>query len=304
MMKVSQLKGIQVPIVTPFLPNGELDLDSYRSYVRELLQHPIHGIIINGTTGESPTVTWEEVVELFRVTREENKERRIPLILGTGTNNTASAVKRTEMAGELGADAVLVVTPYYNRPSQEGLYQHFKKVAETGMPMIVYDIPGRTGVALALDTIRRIMELDSVIGMKDCSGGLDHVTELSRLGSKPVLCGDDAALLDMMAAGAAGGISASASLKTELFCQAYELMAQGRHNEAHAVFGQLLPLVRLLFKESNPSPIKWMLATEGLIASDTVRLPLTTITKGLQQELANLPGFEKVSGAVPTGKAE
>jgi 4-hydroxy-tetrahydrodipicolinate synthase len=288
MMKVSQLKGIQVPVVTPFLPNGELDLDSYRSYVRELLQQPIHGIIINGTTGESPTVSWEEVEELFRITQEEKRDRNIPLILGTGTNNTSSTVKRTELAGKLGADAVLVVTPYYNRPSQEGLLEHFRKVAETGMPTIVYDIPGRTGVALTLDTIKNLMDLDAVIGLKDCSGGLQHVSELSRIGSKPVLAGDDAMLLAMLAAGAAGGISASASLKTDRFCKVYELMSESRLAEAKSVFDELLPMIRLLFKESNPSPIKWMLAKEGQIASDTVRLPLMTISSSLQAELAGL----------------
>lgn len=288
MMKVNQLKGIQVPVVAPFLPNGELDLDSYRSYVRELLQHPIDGLIINGTTGESPTVAWEEVEQLFQVTREEKKDRPIPLILGTGTNNTASTVKRTELAGKMGADAVLVVTPYYNRPSQEGLYEHYRKVAETGMPTIIYDIPGRTGVALALDAIRRIMDLDAVIGMKDCSGGLQHVSELSRTGSKPVLAGDDASLLPMLAAGAAGGITASASLKTGRFCKVCELMAAGRLADAKAVFDELLPLIRLLFKEPNPAPIKWMLAREGLIASDAVRLPLMPASLSLQAELAAL----------------
>ncbi|CAG7630327.1 4-hydroxy-tetrahydrodipicolinate synthase [Paenibacillus allorhizosphaerae] len=285
MMNQQDLQGIYVPVITPFLPNGELDPDSYRTYVGKLLAHNIQGLVINGTTGESPTVTWEEVTALTMATKAQMQGASVPVVIGTGTNDTAATVKQTEMAAQLGADGVLVVVPYYSRPSQEGIIEHFRRVAQVGIPVIVYEIPARTGVRLTVDTARTIMEMDGVIGMKDSSGGTELVSALSRLASKPVLCGEDVYFYDALRAGAAGGIMASASVNTDSFREVYRLAAKGMFEEAGTAFERLLPLIRLLFQESNPTPLKWLLARQGIIAGDTVRLPLTSISRGLADTL-------------------
>ncbi|WP_199616278.1 4-hydroxy-tetrahydrodipicolinate synthase [Paenibacillus alkalitolerans] len=285
MMNERDVRGVFVPVVTPFLPNGELDLDSYGSYAGKLMEQGIQGTVINGTTGESPTVSWEEVELLVEVTKERMAGNRIPVIVGTGSNDTAASVKLTELAGNLEADAALVVVPYYNRPSQEGIIEHFRAVARVGVPVIVYEIPSRTGVTLTVDTARRIMELDGVIGLKDCSGGIGLVSELTRLGSKPVLCGEDEYFHAMLCAGASGGILASANVNTGTFIEVFRHAEAGKYMKAKRTFDSLLPLIRLLFRESNPAPLKWLLTYRGLIASETVRLPMSPITEGLKLEL-------------------
>lgn len=284
------LVGIYVPAVTPFLPNEELDLDSYRYYLEKLLSHDIQGLVINGTTGESPTLLWEEVTALVQLTKAclNKLQKRIPVVVGTGTNSTASTVKRTELAGKLGADAVLVVTPYYNRPSQAGVLEHFRRVVQVGIPVIAYDVPSRTGIHLTTDTVRKILDLNGVIGLKDSSGGIDLVSELAKSDMKPILCGEDLHFYSMLKHGASGGILASANIQTELFLQVYQLFNQGKYSHAKKVFDSLVPLIKRLFQESNPSPIKWVLANQGLLASDTLRLPMGSISKDLQLELEEL----------------
>ncbi|TVX96901.1 4-hydroxy-tetrahydrodipicolinate synthase [Cohnella terricola] len=287
MLKERDLKGVYVPVVTPFLANGELDPLSYENYLNRLLAQDIQGIVVNGTTGESPTVRWEEVEELVRLSRiaAENANKRVPIVIGTGTNDTATTVKRTEMAGLLGADAVLVSTPYYNRPSQEGIIEHYRTVARTGVPVIAYEVPARTGVRLTVDTVRRILELDGVIGLKDSSGGIELVSELTRLGAKPVLCGEDIYYHAMLSQGATGGIVASANVRTSEFVEVSHLAGQGDIRSAKKAFDRLVPLIRALFQESNPSPLKWLLAWQDEISSDTVRLPMTPITPELRAQL-------------------
>ncbi|MFD2372115.1 4-hydroxy-tetrahydrodipicolinate synthase [Brevibacillus sp. GCM10020057] len=290
MLQASDLRGIYAPVITPFQPNEELDLASYEKHVEELLRHNIHGLIVNGTTGESPTVTWDEVAQLFQVTKDvvAKSGKQLPVIIGTGTNSTASTVKRTELAGELGADGVLIVTPYYNRPPLAGVIEHYRRVSEVGVPVIAYEIPHRTGLRLAADTIKRILDLDRVIGIKDSTGSLDLLHELVQSGTKPVLCGDDILFLSMLKHGATGGILASSMIRTGTFVQVYELAAQGQFDEAEKLFATLVPLIQKLFQESNPAPIKWVLTQQGILASDTLRLPMSPISEGLQQELKEL----------------
>jgi 4-hydroxy-tetrahydrodipicolinate synthase len=287
MLNERDLKGIYVPVVTPFLPNAELDMDSYQSYLGKLLEKEIQGLVINGTTGESPTVSWEEVVDLVQTTKTcmVDKQSRIPVVIGTGTNDTVSTVKRTEMAGQIGADAVLVVIPYYSRPSQEGILEHFRKVAQVGVPIIAYEVPSRTGVRLTADTIRRIMDLNGVIGLKDSSGGIGLISELTCLDTKPVLCGEDIYFHAMLSQGACGGILASANVNTEDFINVFRLASKGDFIKAKKAFDLLVPIIQRLFQESNPSPLKWLLVRQGIISSDTLRLPMGPITKGLQLEL-------------------
>ncbi|WP_151735054.1 4-hydroxy-tetrahydrodipicolinate synthase [Paenibacillus tengchongensis] len=285
MLTEEQIYGVYVPVVTPFDTAGEIDLESYQRYVNNIIKNDIHGLVVNGTTGESPTVNIQELQSLIAASQELLRGRSIPLVIGTGTNDTASTVKRTELAANAGADAALVVVPYYSRPSQEGIIAHFRKAAEVGIPILAYDIPGRTGVGMTLDTARAILDMEHVVGLKDCSGSAQLVSQLSALGSKPVLCGDDVHFLDMLGHGAAGGMLASANVHTDKFLGIYELFRAGSTEAAQAEFNALLPLMRLLFKESNPAPVKWLLSARGEIASDTLRLPMTSITAGLREEL-------------------
>ncbi|MBB3108912.1 4-hydroxy-tetrahydrodipicolinate synthase [Paenibacillus phyllosphaerae] len=288
MLHEQDLQGVYVPVVTPFLPNEELDPESYHRYISGLLNRDIQGIVVNGTTGEAPTVTWTEVSTLVQITRLCMMSRQLPLVVGTGTNNTAETVKRTEQAGMIGADAVLVVTPYYSLPSQAGIVEHFRRVAQVGVPVIAYEIPARTGVALSADTLLRILDLDGVIGLKDSSGGTSLCTALAEAQSKPILCGEDRLLLAMLQQGAHGGMLASANLQTNSFAQVCRLAASGAYEQAQELFHTLLPLIHKLFQESNPAPLKWLLARQGLIASDQVRPPMGSVSSSLEQELALL----------------
>ncbi|CAM3304728.1 4-hydroxy-tetrahydrodipicolinate synthase [Paenibacillus lupini] len=288
MLKEQDLQGIYVPVVTPFQANGELDLASFELYVGKLLGDKVNGIVVNGTTGEAPTVTVEELISLTTSAIALGKTKNSPIIVGTGTNDTTSTVRRTALAGELGADAALVVVPYYSKPSQEGIIEHYRQAASTGVPIIAYEIPSRTGVRLTPDTVRSILELEGVIGIKDSSGGVELMLELSRSGShKPVLCGEDAYFHTMLCCGAAGGILASANVRTSSFVQVYEQLRQCQLEASRQSFLTLLPLIQLLFEEPNPAPLKWLLAEQGIIAADTVRLPLTPISENLRQHLAS-----------------
>lgn len=287
MLTEQQIYGIYVPVVTPFNAAGEVDLDSYQRYVKNLINNSIQGLVVNGTTGESPTVTVNEMQLLVNTSRELLQSTSIPLVVGTGTNDTASTVARTETAANLGADCALVVVPYYSRPSQEGIIAHFRKAAEVGIPIMAYDIPSRTGTAMTVDTARTILEMNNVVGLKDCSGSTKMVTELVRTGSKPVLGGDDSLFYEMLSAGATGGMLATANVYPAECIRIYDAFKSGQLDLAKENFEQLLPIIRLLFKESNPAPIKWMLSQSGLIASDTLRLPMTSISTALQQELGS-----------------
>ncbi|MDF9841300.1 MULTISPECIES: 4-hydroxy-tetrahydrodipicolinate synthase [unclassified Paenibacillus] len=291
MLTEEQIYGIYVPVVTPFDAAGEIDLASYQRYVQGIIKNNIHGLVVNGTTGESPTVSIQELQLLIDASKQLLQGSDIPLVIGTGTNDTMSTVKRTELAANAGVDAALVVVPYYSRPSQQGIIAHFRKAAEVGIPIIAYDIPGRAGVGMTVDTARTILEMDNVVGLKDCSGSPLLVSELSRHGSKPVLCGDDLSFFDMLGYGAAGGMLASANVHTARFLDIYEQYRAGQVEAARAEYDRLVPLMKLLFKESNPAPIKWLLSAKGEISSDTLRLPMTSISDALREELgAHLAG--------------
>jgi 4-hydroxy-tetrahydrodipicolinate synthase len=280
------LHGVFVPIVAPFDRSGNLDMDSFGKLVQRLVNKGIHGLVVNGTTGESPTIEPNELELLILAVRQASpRSQAVPMIVGTGTNNTSSTVKRTIQAKAQGADAALVVAPYYNRPSQQGIIQHFQALAEAGMPIILYDIPHRTGVSLDMETVQAIMDMKHVIGLKDSTGNMKRVTELTRSITKPVLCGEDELFFASLCCGAKGGILASANVDSDRFVQVYELFHSGQVIEAKQLFDRLLPLVRLLFAEPNPAPLKWLLAQRGHIRSDQLRLPMTTISSELQQQL-------------------
>ncbi|WP_336787497.1 4-hydroxy-tetrahydrodipicolinate synthase [Paenibacillus sp. MMO-177] len=286
MLTEQDLKGIYVPVVTPMGAGGEVDIRSFESYVKQLVEDGVNGIVVNGTTGESPTVTLEEMAALTAAARLVCGPMKRPVIVGTGTNDTASTVRKTAFAGELGADAALVVVPYYSRPSQEGIIEHYRQAASTGLPIVAYEIPSRTGIRLAPDTVRAILDLDGVIGIKDSSGGIELMMELASSGDhKPVLGGEDIYFHAMLCCGAAGGMLASASVRTTAFVEVYEQFMQGRLEASRQSFGALLPLIRLLFREPNPAPLKYLLARQSSIASDHIRLPLTPVSEKLREQL-------------------
>jgi len=294
MLTEQQLHGIYLPVVTPFLPGGELDLESFHKLSASLVSQGINGLVVNGTTGESPTVNCEELSLLSAAAKSAIGAANVPLVLGTGTNDTRASVKKTELAGKLGADAVLAVVPYYNKPSQQGIAAHFRKIAEVGLPVIVYEIPARTGVRMEADTVRAILEIDGIAGIKDCSGSLELFRALQASGHhKPVLCGDDTRLLEFMEAGAAGGMLVSAHVCTEALLTIYRRFREGSVEEAHAMFDELIPLMNLMFEEPNPAPVKWLLAEMGKIAHGTLRLPMVEIGEELRGKLRRtgvLPG--------------
>ncbi|MDU0201583.1 4-hydroxy-tetrahydrodipicolinate synthase [Paenibacillus sp. MAH-36] len=289
MLKEKDLHGVYVPIITPFDEEGELDAASFYNLAYNLFQDGIDGLVVNGTTGESPTIASDELGVMFATAQaaRDAAHVHVPLVVGTGTNDTRSTVRKTEEAGKLGADSVLVVVPYYNKPSQQGIIEHFRRVASVGVPVILYEVPHRTGVKLELNTVRTILELDGVIGMKDSTPNTKLVSELTRLGSKPILCGEDTLLFEALQSGAKGVMSASANVQTERFIAFYRHFLAGQQEKSKVLFEELLPLIRLLFQEPNPAPLKWLLEQQSVIESGTLRLPLMPVSEGLRVNLAS-----------------
>ncbi|MCP4046227.1 MAG: 4-hydroxy-tetrahydrodipicolinate synthase, partial [Gammaproteobacteria bacterium] len=204
--------GVFTAIVTPFI-NGELDEESLRSLVEFQIEKGIDGIVPCGTTGESPTLSFDEYKRVVKITVEVAR-KRVPVVAGAGSNSTAKAVELTRCAGQLGVDAVLQVTPYYNKPTQEGLYQHFKKVAEVGLPLVIYNVPGRTGIDITPETVAHLSEIPEVIAIKDARSDISQMAEISRLcGSRLVLLsGDDVLTLPVLSVGGKGVISVLSNL--------------------------------------------------------------------------------------------
>lgn len=289
-MNEQAVYGIFIPLITPFTSDNKLDIQSYHKYVTHLASYDIQGLVINGTTGESPTVQWEEVKQMVQITQDVLKEmqKKIPIVVGTGTNDTYSTVKRTELAAELGADAAMVVTPYYNRPTQEGIVEHFRMASSTGLPVLAYEIPARTGSRITVDNMRRILDFDGVIGLKDSSGGLELLSSLTKTKTKPVLCGEDVYFHTMLSQGAAGGMLASSHVHTDRFVEVYKRFASGDINGSGDSFNHLIPIIRQLFEEPAPAPIKWFLARQGIIANEQLRLPLMPASETMKQNLLNV----------------
>lgn len=287
MMKEHDVYGIFIPVITPFSSDNKLDIRSFHKYISHLASHDIQGLVINGTTGESPTVQWEEVKQMVEVTQDILTEmhKKIPIVVGTGTNDTYSTIKRTELAAELGADAAMVVTPYYNKPTQEGILEHFRMASQVGLPVLVYEIPARTGSRVTVDTMRKIMDLDGVIGLKDSSGGLELLSALMEYETKPVLCGQDEHFHAMLCQGAAGGMLASANIHTNRFIEIYQRFAAGDIHGSGDDFKTLEPMIHHLFEEPAPAPLKWLLTRQDIIATEQLRLPLMPVTEGVKQRL-------------------
>ncbi|MEO7496919.1 MAG: 4-hydroxy-tetrahydrodipicolinate synthase [Massilia sp.] len=272
------IKGSIVAIVTPMHADGSLDLPGLRKLIDWHIAEGTDGIIIVGTTGESATVSVEEHCELIKLA-VEHTAGRIPIIAGTGGNSTAEAIKLTRFAKEAGADAALVVVPYYNRPTQEGMYQHFKAIAESvDLPIILYNVPGRTVADMSNATILRLAALPNVIGIKDATGNIARCTELLRLAPKSfsVFSGDDATAIALMLLGGAGNMSVTANVAPRAMHELCKAALAGDAAKAVEINNRVIPLHANLFVEPNPVPVKWAMAEMGLMPPG-LRLPLAPL---------------------------
>ncbi|MGE5202228.1 MAG: 4-hydroxy-tetrahydrodipicolinate synthase [Acidobacteriota bacterium] len=271
--------GSIVAIVTPMNASGEIDFAAWERLVEWHVDEGSDGIVVCGTTGESPTVTLPEAVELTR--RAAARVRgRIPVIAGSGTNDTARSIERTRELAEAGADAVLVVTPYYNKPTQEGLFQHFSAVADdSSVPVILYNVPSRTGVDLLPETAARLAAHPRIVSLKEATGNLARLAELqARCGADlELLSGDDPIAAEAMLAGARGVISVTANVVPRAMHALAGAALAGDAERARAQDARLQGLHRALFVESNPIPVKWAVGRLGLIG-EGIRLPLTPLS--------------------------
>ena len=281
-------KGVFTAIVTPF-HNGELDEESLRSLIELQIENGVSGIVPCGTTGESPTLSHTEYLRTIKVTLDTVR-RRIPVIAGAGANSTAKAVVMSQEVKRLGVDATLQVAPYYNKPSQEGLYQHYKQIASVGMPVMVYNVPGRTGVNITPQTMGRLSKLSEITALKDASGDLAQTFATIQLCGNEIalLSGDDALTLPMMRLGGTGVVSVISNLMPAEMVALCRCMEAGDTARAEEIHVHLLPLIETLFVEPNPIPIKTALMEKGLIKSDEMRLPLTTMTEGNKDKLIRI----------------
>ena len=281
-------KGSNVALVTPF-KNNKLDEENYIKLINFHLENGTNGLVPAGTTGESPTLSHIEHEKVIELCIKEAKGR-IPVIAGTGSNSTDEAISLTKHAEKAGADGALVVTPYYNKPTQEGLYQHYKALNDNcGIPIIIYNIPGRSVVDMSVDTMARLFELKNIVGVKDATGDLNRVNEQKeKMGSEFIqLTGEDGNAFEFNKRGGVGCISVTANVAPKLCSDMQKFSKSTSDNEikeAERIDNILQPLHKSLFIESNPSPVKFAAKLLNL-CDDEVRLPLVKITTKTQQEV-------------------
>jgi len=272
------IQGSIVAIVTPMHADGSLDLPGLKKLIDWHIAEGTDGIVIVGTTGESPTVTVEEHCELIKVA-VEHTAKRIPIIAGTGGNSTVEAIELTRYAKEVGADASLQVVPYYNRPTQEGMYRHFRKIAESvDLPVILYNVPGRTVADMSNDTMLRLAQVPGIVGVKEATGNIGRGTDLLRQAPPTfaVYSGDDATAIALMLCGGKGNISVTANVAPRAMHELCVAAMAGNVAEAVRINNRMLPLHNKLFVEPNPVPVKWAMAEMGLMP-DGLRLPLAPL---------------------------
>lgn len=283
---MAMLQGSLVAIVTPMQEDGALDLDAFRRLIDWHIKEGTDGIVAVGTTGESPTVDWDEH-NLVIKTAVEHVAGRVPVIAGTGANATREAIELSAYAREVGADASLSVVPYYNKPTQEGLYRHFKAIAEAvDLPLIVYNVPGRTVADIQNDTVLRLAQVPNIVGIKDATANLERGSDLVR--RKPrefrVYSGDDATCLALTLLGGHGVISVTANVAPRLMHDMCSAALAGDVGRARELNQRLLPLHRDLFVEANPIPVKWAVQQMGLIRGG-IRLPLTPLSPAFHEQV-------------------
>jgi 4-hydroxy-tetrahydrodipicolinate synthase len=267
-------QGSIVAIVTPF-KNGKVDEEKYRQLIEFQIKNGTSAIVPCGTTGESATLNFEEHHRVIDITVQAVR-KRVPVIAGTGGNSTAEAIELTEHAKKVGADATLQVAPYYNKPTQEGLFQHFKAIAKAvPLPQVLYNIPGRTAVNMLPTTVARLAELKEVVAIKEASGDLGQMAEVVRLAGRKItlLSGDDNLTLPVLAIGGKGVVSVAANVVPKDSAKMVKAWQEGKVEQARKLFYKLLPLCQAMFYETNPIPVKTALALMGKIEVE-MRLPL------------------------------
>jgi 4-hydroxy-tetrahydrodipicolinate synthase len=303
------ITGSLVAIVTPMKPGGEqdgqLDLAAFRRLIDWHVAEGTDGIVVVGTTGESPTVDVDEHKELIRLAVQHSRGR-IPIIAGTGGNSTAEAIELTESAKKNGATACLSVVPYYNKPTQEGMYRHFRKIAEAvDLPMILYNVPARTVADMQNDTVLRLAEVPGIIGIKEATANIERNTDLIRRAPRnfAIYSGDDATCLALILMGGHGVISVTANVAPKAMHQMCAAALVGDVKKARELNFRLFPLHQKLFVEANPIPVKWAMAEMGLIEGG-MRLPMSplaekfhqTVREALHEAGIAIPGLRVVEG--------
>lgn len=282
------IRGSIVALVTPMTANGDIDWPALDKIVDFHLDKGTDAIVAVGTTGESPTLDYDEHLDVIRAIINR-VGGRIPVIAGTGANSTQEAIELTERAAKAGADACLLVTPYYNKPTQEGLYQHFKAIAEAvDIPQILYNVPGRTACDMLPDTVLRLSQIDNIVGIKEATGDLDRAREL--INKVPtdfaVYSGDDATAIELILMGGQGNISVTANVAPTEMAELCRFGLQGDTQAARELQAKLMPLHKNLFVEANPIPVKWAMAEMKLIDSG-IRLPLTVLSEQYHELVRN-----------------
>lgn len=282
-----RLRGAFTAMITPMKEDGSIDYDGYRKLLRFQMEEGIDGLVPLGTTGETPTLDEDEEQRIIDVVMEEvrafEKERgvKVPVVLGAGSNNTRDAVRYTKRAKKAGADAALVVTPYYNKPSSEGIFRHFEAVSRVGIPILVYNIAGRTGKNIDTPTLSRIADLPNIAGVKEASGSISQMTDvIATIKSKhpdfAVLSGDDAMTLPLLASGGDGVVSVVSNAAPALVSEMVRAALAGDYEAARKIHYRLLPFFKAAFVDGNPTSIKYAMRVKGL-PSGSVRLPLVDV---------------------------
>ncbi len=277
------ISGSIVALVTPMLEDGSIDYPHLRSLIDWHIEQGTDCIGVVGTTGESPTVTVEEHCEIIRVSVEQAKGR-VPIMAGCGANSTAEAIELAKFAKDVGADCQLQVVPYYNKPTQEGQYLHFRAIAEAvNLPMVLYNVPGRTVADMQHDTVMRLAQIDGIIGIKEATGNIERAQWLIHEAPKgfSVYSGDDGTAVALMLCGGQGNISVTANVAPKRMHELCVAAMAGQAHEAMTIQRQLLNLHKHMFLEANPIPVKWAVARMGLCGG-TMRLPMTPLSSPLE----------------------
>lgn len=283
------IRGSMVAIITPFNEDGSVNEDKFRQLIEFQIENGTDVIVPCGTTGESATLNYDEHDLVVRACIEQ-VNGRVPVIAGTGSNSTAEAVEMSLHAKEMGADGLLLVSPYYNKPSQEGLYQHYKTIAEAvALPQVLYNVPGRTGMNMVAETTIRLAEIDNIVAVKEASGDVTQASEIiAKAGDKiDVLSGDDFLTLPLMACGAKGIISVTANIMPKEVKAMVTAISEGRWDDARAMHLKMLDIHNAMFIESNPVPVKTALALMGR-CSETIRQPLADLQPASLEKLKSV----------------
>lgn len=291
--------GVYTALITPFLSNGQIDEEGFLQLLERQIQAKVQGIVLLGSTGETPTLTKEEKKRLIFLAQNAIKAP-FKLIIGTGTHSTTATIEETQLAEKMGADAALIVTPYYNKPTQEGLVFHYQAIAQnTSLPFLLYNVPGRTGVNLLPSTIKRLIEIPSILGIKEASGNLNQIADIIDLASQirpdfKVFSGDDPLNLPILSLGAQGMISALSNLTPELILESYQLCIHNHYHEARSLHYKLLPLFKGAFIETNPIALKALMNFSDLPAGPC-RLPLCSLNPENEKYLRHIHETIKLS---------